>query len=208
MADIIGLGPLPLRHLRVDASSHVLLFRDARLRRIGRGLSFWFSPYAVSLAEVPADDREVALAVHGRSADFQDLVVQGTLTYRIGNPELIADRIDFSIDPRGGGHVRQPLEKLASMLTQLAQERARSYLQGAPLREVLVGGQDAVRAAIEQGLAQAPLLGELGLELVSVRVASVKPEPEVERALEAPARERIQEEADEATFRRRAQAVN
>jgi hypothetical protein len=41
-----------------------------------------------------------------------------------------------------------------------------------------------------------------------VRIESVKPDPEVERALEAPTRERIQEEADEATFRRRAQAVD
>ena len=52
------------------------------------------------------------------------------------------------------------------------------------------------------------MLEDLGLSLVAVRVASIKPSTDVERALEAPTRERIQEEADEATFRRRAQAVD
>ena len=52
------------------------------------------------------------------------------------------------------------------------------------------------------------VLEDLGLSLVAVRIASIKPSTEVERALEAPMRERIQEEADEATFRRRAQAVD
>src|SRR5215831_3238348 len=123
MADIIlKLGPF--RHLRAEASSHVLLYRGTRLQRSGRGLSFWFSPYSVSLAEIPVDDREVTLTVHARSADFQDLVIQGCLTYRIAEPALTAERVDFAIDPRRGTHLRQPLEKLASILTQLAQQRA------------------------------------------------------------------------------------
>src|SRR4051812_21837008 len=133
MADIGGFGPF--RHLRAEASSHILMFKGARLRRSGRGLSFWFSPFAVSLAEIPVDDREVTIAVHGRSADFQDVVIQGSLTYRIAEPAKTAARVDFAIDPRRGTHLRQPLEKLASILTQLAQQRALSFVQGAPLRD-------------------------------------------------------------------------
>ena len=47
----------------------------------------------------------------------------------------------------------------------------------------------------------------MGLEVVSVRVGAVKPVAEVEKALQVPVREGIQQEADEATFRRRAEAV-
>jgi regulator of protease activity HflC (stomatin/prohibitin superfamily) len=206
MADITGFGLL--RHLRAETSSHMLFFRGAKLQRSGRGLSFWFSPFAASLAEVPVDDREVAFAIHGRSADFQDVVVQGSLTYRVVDAALTAARVDFAIDLRRGTHLRQPLEKLASILTQLAQQRAFSYVKDAALREVVLRGHEGIRAAIEEGMAPSPVLSDLGLALVSVRVASVKPSAEVERALEAPTRERIQEEADEATFRRRAQAVD
>jgi hypothetical protein len=42
---------------------------------------------------------------------------------------------------------------------------------------------------------------------VDVHVASIRPEPEVERALQTPTRESIQQEADRATFERRALAV-
>jgi regulator of protease activity HflC (stomatin/prohibitin superfamily) len=185
----------------------MLFFRGTKLRRSGRGLAFWFSPFAASVAEVPVDNREVTFAIHGRSADFQDVVVQGNVTYRVAEPAATAARIDFAIDLRHGTHLRQPLEKLASVLTQLAQQRALSYVKDAPLREVVLRGHEGIRAAIEEGMAGYPVLTDLGLVLVSVRIASVKPSAEVERALEAPTRERIQEEADEATFRRRAQAV-
>lgn len=46
-----------------------------------------------------------------------------------------------------------------------------------------------------------------GIEVVAVRVVALRPEPEVERALRTPAREQIQEEADRATYQRRAVAV-
>lgn len=205
MATITSFGFV--RHLRADTSSHVLLYRDARLVRSGRGASFWFRPFATSVAEVPLDDRELALGFHGRSADFQDVVVQGAVTYRVSDPEQLATRVDFAIDTRTGALLRQPIEKLSATLAQLAQQHALASLQRAPLRELITEGPERVRAVIEQALAGSPLLDDLGLSLVSVRVASVKPTNEIERALEAPTRERLQEEADEAAFRRRALAV-
>ena len=48
---------------------------------------------------------------------------------------------------------------------------------------------------------------ELGLHLVAVRVADVSPAAEMEKALRQPTREKIQQQADEATFERRALAV-
>ncbi|MDB5704630.1 MAG: band 7 protein, partial [Sphingomonas bacterium] len=56
--------------LRSDASSHVIRYRNGRMRQSGRGLVFWFRPETASLAELPMDDREMALFVKGRSKDF------------------------------------------------------------------------------------------------------------------------------------------
>jgi len=47
----------------------------------------------------------------------------------------------------------------------------------------------------------------MGLEIVSVRVSGVAPTSDLEKALQTPAREVIQQQADEATFQRRALAV-
>lgn len=196
-----------LRHLRADASAHVLHFRGTRLVRAGRGLSFWFRPLTDSVAEVPADDRELTLVVHGRSADFQDVAVQGLVTYRVLDPVKLAGRVDFSVDPRTGLFLRQPLEKLAQALSQLAQQHASDYLALTALKQVLAEGQVKLRESIEAGLTRDPNLPAMGLAVVSVRITSVKPNPELEKALEAPMRERIKQEADEAAFQRRAQAV-
>lgn len=205
MADITGLGFV--RHLRAESASHVLRYRGSSLVQSGRALSFWFSPWSASLAEVPLDDREAAMAFHGRTADFQDVLVQASVTWRIVDPVQAAQRVDFSIDARRGTHIKQPLEAIASTLSQIAQQHGLARVQAAPLRELLAQGPEPLRSAIAEGFAGSHLMGDLGVEVVSVRVEPVKPLPEVERALEAPTRERVQEEADEAAFRRRAQAV-
>jgi regulator of protease activity HflC (stomatin/prohibitin superfamily) len=72
---------------------------------------------------------------------------------------------------------------------------------------ILTGGVAPIRDRIAGGLAREPALGELGLEVVAVRVAAVTPTAEVEKALRQPTREAIQQRADEATFARRALAV-
>ncbi len=50
------------------------------------GLSFWFRPLTAVLSEVPVDDRELPLLFHARTADFQEVTVQATVTYRVVDP--------------------------------------------------------------------------------------------------------------------------
>ena len=57
------------------------------------------------------------------------------------------------------------------------------------------------------GLAAEPALEQIGIEVAAVRVAAVAPTSDMEKALQQPTREAIQQSADEATFRRRALAV-
>lgn len=196
-----------LRHLRSEPSRQILQYRRGRLAKNGRGLAFWFHPLSTSVAEVPMDDRELPFIFHGRSRDFQDVVVQGVVSYRVSDAMKIADRVDFTIDLSTGRHLNEPLEKIASLLTELSQQFAMAYLVRASLREALEGGIEAVRDAVEAGLRGDSGLSGMGLEIVSVRVGSVKPEAEVERALQARVRESIQQESDEAVFQRRAMAV-
>lgn len=205
MAEITRLGFA--RHLRSDASAYVLQWRRAQLAREGRGLSFLFLPHAASVAEIPVDDREMPLVFHGRSLDFQDVAVQGVLTYRVTDPKVLAARVDFTIDLRSGSYRREPLERLALLFSQLAEQHAAGWVSRTPIREVLAQGPEAIRDAITGALAADGTLPAMGLAVVSVRVSSVKPTPDLAKALEAPTRESIQQAADEAAFARRALAV-
>jgi regulator of protease activity HflC (stomatin/prohibitin superfamily) len=196
-----------LRHLRAEPSFHILRFRRGKLVASGRGLAFWFRPLSTSVAEIPMDDRELPFLFHGRAKDFQDTTVQGVVTFRVVDPERVAERVDFALDLGTGATLKQPLDKLAGLLTELAQQFAMGYLAQTDLRQALAEGVAEIRERIWQGLHEDAALDAMGLEVVAVRVGAVKPVAEVEKALQIPAREVIQQEADQATFRRRAEAV-
>jgi regulator of protease activity HflC (stomatin/prohibitin superfamily) len=196
-----------VRHLRAEPTSHVLRYRGGDLHAAGPGVAFWFRPINTALAEVPIDDRELPFLFHARSADFQQLTVQGVITFRIADPSAIARRVDFSIDLDSGRWTQTPLEQVAGLLTQLAQQFVIDELVKLGIRAILTDGVAPIRDRIAAGLAAEGALAELGLEIVAVRVAAVAPTSELEKALQQPTREAIQQQADEATFSRRALAV-
>ncbi|WP_313801781.1 SPFH domain-containing protein [Sphingobium sp.] len=205
MAQIRNLGFLA--QLRSDASSHVIRYRNGRVRQSGRGLVFWFRPETASIAELPMDDRETTLFVKGRSQDFQQVAVQGMLTWHVVDPELLASRIDFSLALNTGRPQAEPLERIETRLTGLVNQAALEYLAEAPVRALLDAGIEPLRVRIETALANAPGLTEIGIAVVAVRLANLAPSSELERALQTPTFEALQQKADEATFERRALAV-
>ena len=196
-----------VRHLRGAATSYIRHTRNERVVHEGVGQSFWFRPLSAVLSEAPVDDHELPLLFHARTSDYQDVVVQATVTYRIAEPALATKRIDFGIDPHSGRWRATPLEQLAALLTELAQQHALEFLAQTPLAEALVDAPPRLRERIEAGLAADQRLADVGIVLVAVRVGPVRPEPDVEKALGTPARELVQQEADRATFERRALAV-
>ena len=74
------------------------------------------------------------------------------------------------------------------------------------LREAL-GASDALVGEIIAGLRAHELIKMLGIEPLGVTILSIRPTPEMARALEAEARERLQREADESIYARRNAAV-
>ncbi len=206
MADITTL-PF-LRHLRSAPTSHVLHLSNGKTLHDATGAAFWFRPLTAAVSEVPVDDRELPLQVRARTSDFQEVFVQLTVTFRVTDPSLAARRLDFSIDLVTGRWRATPLEQLGSALSELAQQHALDLIARLPLAEALVDGVAAVRTQVTDGLAADPRLAEIGVSVLGVRVVALRPEPEVERALQTPTRELVQQEADRATFERRALAVD
>lgn len=206
MAYVRNLGFLA--QLRADASNHVIRYRKGKIRQSGRGLVFWFRPETASIAELPMDDREMALFVKGRSQDFQSVAVQGTLTWHVADPELLASRVDFSIGLVTGAYQSEPIQRIETRLSGLVNQAALQYLAQAPVRALLDAGPEPLRHALEAALASDPALGDIGLSVVAIRLTNLAPSSELERALQTPTFEALQQKADEATFERRALAVD
>jgi regulator of protease activity HflC (stomatin/prohibitin superfamily) len=196
-----------VRHLRMAPTVYVRALRRGRVVHEGAGLAFWFRPLTAAMSEVPLDDREVPLLFHARTADFQDVSVQATVTYRIVDPVLASQRIDFAIDTDTGRWRASPLEQVAGLLTETAQQHGMDLLARTPLTAALVDGIAAVRMRMADGLTADSRLAETGVVVIGVRVVALRPEADVERAMQTPAREQVQQDADKATFERRALAV-
>lgn len=196
-----------LNHLRADTTAYVQHLRNGKVKHAGPGVAFWFRPGSAALAEIPLDDREQALLFHARTADFQDVTVQATVTFRVADPRLAATRIDFGIAPETGGWNATPLETLGGLLTELAQQPALEQLAEMPMADALANGIGPVRDRVAAALADDARLAERGLAVTDVRVVAIRTDPDLERALQTDTRERVQQEADRATFERRALAV-
>jgi len=196
-----------MRHLRAEATSHVLHYRKGTLLRAGRGLAFWFYPMAAAVAEVPVDDRDLNYLFKGRTLDFQEVNVQGVISYRVVDAQRLAERVDFAIDLKKGTHQKQPLDQIAVLLTGIAQQAGLQVIARAKVADFMVHGFGELAQALSAIFCNNSTLDAMGIAVETVRVDEVKPTADLERALQTPTRESIQQRADEATFMRRALAV-
>ena len=83
----------------------------------------------------------------------------------------------------------------------------RAALSRLTVAEAVGQGAQSVSATLQEALGTDPAIADAGLQLVAVQVVRVAAPPDLEKALQAPVREAVQQRADEATFQRRALAV-
>lgn len=196
---------LGMRYLKAPATRFVLHYKNGQVVRRGNGLSFfYFAPTSI-LAQVPVTSVDMPFAFTETSADFQEMTVQGNLTYRIVDPEKLATLLDFTVDHYGRYKSADPA-KVGERMIQSTQTAARSYIQGQKLRALLTSSSQLV-AAIRDAMKQADTVHQLGVEVLEVSVASIKSDPEMTKALQAEAREKMLREADEAIYARRSASV-
>ena len=96
--------------------------------------------------------------------------------------------------------------KLQERLVKEAQVAARAVTQRMTLPEVLISAT-AIGAEVSEALKTSESITSLGVEIMSLAVISIKPTPEMAKALEAGAREALQRKSDEAIYARRNAAV-
>lgn len=196
---------LGIRFVKVPPTTFVIHYRNGRVRREGTGLSFFYFAPAGDLVYVPMSSTDLPFAFNEVTADFQDVTIQGELTYRITDPKRVATVLDYGIDARGRYRSDDPT-KLSDRLMHAAQILARSFTQCHKLREVLISS-DALIAETLTGLQQSPTVVMLGVEVLGLSILSIKATPEMSKAMQADAREEQLRKADEAIYARRNAAV-
>ena len=194
-----------LSFVKIPATQYALHFRQGKIRREGAGLSFFYYAPTATIAAVPIVSTDAPFAFQESSADFQQVTVQGQLTYRVVDPKKVASLLDFSVGARGQYLADGP-QKLQERLMKSAQVATRAVTRRMILREVLTSATE-IGAEVAGALKSSTEIASLGVEILGLALLSIKPTPEMAKALEAEAREALQQRSDEAIYARRNAAV-
>lgn len=193
------------RYLKSPPTRHVLLYKNGQIVRQGAGASFWyFAPFA-SIVSVELGSVDVPFVFEEISADFQDLTIQGQLTYRVREPEKLVALLNYTVDGYGR-YITDDPDKLNERLIQQIQRRTHAFTQADPLQFLLLRS-DQLSNDLLTSLRESDVVLSHGLEVLSLSVLSIKASPEMAKAMQADAREQLLLKADQAVFARRNTAI-
>ncbi len=197
---------LGIRYYKADPSTYVIKTKNGKTRARGKGLSFFYNAVNTSIAAIPVNTQEAPFIFGLQTADFQEVRVQGQITFRIVDAEKIADMLNFTVARDGVTHVSDDPMKLDDRVIQSAQAIVQEKVQSMPLRAALAE-HAPLADEIRQRLAADASLQTMGIVILKTTVSAISPTPETRQALEAEAREAILKEADDAIYARRKSSV-
>jgi regulator of protease activity HflC (stomatin/prohibitin superfamily) len=190
-----------MKFIKFDSMTYVVHFKHGKIKREGRGLSFFYYSPRSSISAIPLGSRDIPFIFNETTRDFQTVSIQGQVTYQIQNPKQLAELLDFTLD-KNHRYKEDNFEKLNQRLNNEAQTSTSTFIQGLDLKETIRSAKE-IEQKIQDGLQESRAVKLLGVAILSVSVLGVTPTPEMARALETETREALQKEADLAIYERR-----
>jgi len=195
-----------MRYFKSQPTDFVFHYKGDKLVKKGPGLSFMHYCPTSNIVRVPLSNQDQQFIFREVTSDFQEVTVQGNLTYRIIDPVAISSAFNFSLNENATGYISDDPEKLAARLINRLQVIMRSYTHAMTLTRVLEVEAEML-AKIQSELADSDYLASLGIKVLEVSITAIKPAPETADALQTRERERLLQEADDAIYMRRNAAV-
>lgn len=192
-------------YMKADPSHFVIHYNKGNKRKKGLGICFWYFTPTSTIVKVPVNSVDTPFIFEEVTADYQDVTVQGQVTYKIGDPEQAADVLDFSLNSRGFYSTKDP-DKPSKRLLNSIKVYLQEELQKKTLQNILKGTESLTRV-IDERLRNSSIVEKLGLDIIDFNILALKANPETMRALEATVREEILKTADEARYDRRNASV-
>ena len=195
-----------IRYAKFEPTLYILKYKKGKIVSQGEGLSFRYRARTTTLVAVPVGSADASFIFSETTADFQEITIQGQITFRVSDPLKTSKMLNYTIDSYSLSYISDDPVKLPDRLINLAQIAAKGAVKDLSLKEAIVSS-DSVAQKVFKELTEDSMVRNLGIQILSISIAAIKPNPETARALEAETREEILKESDEAIFRRRNYAV-
>jgi len=195
-----------IRYIKVPPTTYLIKYSKGIARKKGAGLSFFYYAPTTTLVSIPVNTLDVPFIFQEVSQDYQELNIQGQVTYQISEPEKISKLLDYSLNKHGVGYITEDPQKLPQRIINGVKVLTRKELKNLPLKDA-IQASESLSDIILAGLKDSEELKSLGLTILGVSILSIKPNPETARALESKTKEELLRSADEAIYERRNAAV-
>lgn len=193
-------------YFKAEPTEYILASANGQIFREGAGRAFWYWAPRTSIVLVPISTTDGTFVFNEVTGNFQSVTLQGQLTYRITQPQVISRLLNFTINPRTRRYLSEDPDKLNQRIVNIVQMYTRNELQQLSLEDALRRSESLARSVLGH-MREEQSLVDLGVECLSLFFTSIKATPEMARALEAEYRESLQKRADQAIYSRRAEAV-
>lgn len=197
---------LGIQYFKAEPTEFARMRVGGKVKKEGEGISGYFIPFRTTIEVVSVASDDQPFAFQEFSKDNQEVNLQGGFIYRIIDPKFVIGKYNFSIDPRTKQYQTDDNRKLPEHVLKSVRSEARKIIQVTPLEQLLVMGEDLTHR-ITESLAGRDIVTQVGIDFETLYFETIRPKPEIAKALEANYRESLLQRADEAIYTRRAQAV-
>ena len=194
-----------IKYFKGEPNMYVIAYRNGKITEKGEGRALWYLPHRTTIANVPIMTQDASFIFNEVTSNFQEIAVQGHLTYRFENPELTAKYLDFTIDPKTGRYRNKDPEKLVQRIVNTVQAYTRTRVNEMDL-ETSIRDVKMISDHVLTNIHKEEDLTALGIVIEKLHISSINPKPEMQKALEADYRESLKKRADQAVYDRRSAA--
>ncbi|HBF21013.1 MAG TPA: membrane protease subunit, stomatin/prohibitin, partial [Cryomorphaceae bacterium] len=127
---------LGLNYIQFDSMNYVIHYQNGKIRKEGRGLSFFYFGPKSSIVSIPLESNDFQFNFRETTMDYQEVVLQGQVTYKVAHPKLLAEALDFTVN-KSGNYIKKDYEKIQQRIINEAQTSSGGLIQTLNLKEAI-----------------------------------------------------------------------
>lgn len=199
-----------IKHANFQAVEYVIVTGgNGQVRKKGYGLGFFYNDATTSIKVIPATAFDTSYIFNDiTTKDFQNISVQGDMTYVIDDFEVASEKTDFSFI-NSNDYAEKLVEaqsKMSRRMIGIVKAEIAQFMASKDIRTA-IQSQNELIVALNAAIKKNVHVKEFGLSVINVSVLGIAPQPKTREALEAAAREEILKQQDDAIYKRRNFAI-
>lgn len=198
-----------ITYKKFEPTEYVMKVKRGKIVQKGPGLSFFYNTMTTSMMVIPATAFDASFVFNDiMTSDFQNINVQGDISYVITDYEKASKMVDFSYKGKKEylTVLTEAKQKMAKRIMNLAKVYVTKFISSKNVRDAIISA-DELANTLRENMKEDETVKEFGLELISISILGILAQSDTRKALEAATREEILKQQDDAIYKRRNAAI-